>query len=210
MKNTLKLFTYLLLLFISNLAIAGKFNSVLNIGDAMPKFSNLPTTSGETISSSELDEDIVVLVSLANHCPWVRGMDGDLVKLADTFQDSKVRFIGLSVNHRDDDRLPAMKAHAEKNGYNFTYLYDESQDLGRKLGATRTPEYFVFDKNRKLIYIGALYDSPAKMNSNGTIKYINGEPQAYYVHDAIQSTLAGEKVAVQETRAHGCSVKYVQ
>src|SRR5262245_4730963 len=67
-------------------AYAGKYNSVISIGDAMPSFDKLPAAAGGTLSSSELKEDVVVLVSLANHCPWVRGMDGDLVKLVDGLQ----------------------------------------------------------------------------------------------------------------------------
>ena len=70
--------------------------------------------------------------------------------------------------------------------------------------------YHTVNKERKLIYTGALYDSPAKMSSDGSVKYINGEPSQFFVRDAIQSTLENNEVAVKETRAHGCSVKYVQ
>ena len=176
----------------------------------MPTFNNLPSTSGDNLSSEDLNEEVIVLVSLANHCPWVRGMDKDLVSLANSFNDKSIRFIGLSMNHREDDRLPAMKVHAEKHGYSFDYIFDERQDLGRKLGATRTPEYFVFNKERKLVYTGALYDSPAKMNDDGTVKHINGEPTQFYVHDAVTALLDGNEVTTKETRAHGRTVKYVQ
>lgn len=193
---------------------AGKYNSIINIGDPMPIFNGLPSISGENLSSEDLNEEVVILVSLANHCPWVRGMDKDLVSLANSFANSSdgisVRFIGLSMNQREDDRLPAMKVHADKYGYTFDYIFDESQDLGRKLGATRTPEYFVFNKERKLVYTGALYDSPAKMNDDGTVKHINGEPTQFYVHDAVTALLDGNEVSTKETRAHGCTVKYVQ
>ena len=210
MKIQYKYLILALILAFSNLALAGKYNSIISIGDVMPEFSNLPSISGKNISSNDLQEDVLVLVSLANHCPWVKGMDQDLVDLANSFEDKSVRIIGLSMNHREDDRLPAMKIHAKKTGYTFDYLFDESQDLGRKLGATRTPEYFIFNKERKLVYTGALYDSPAKLNSDGSIKHINGEPSEFYVHDAVLATLAGKQVATQETRAHGCTVKYVQ
>jgi hypothetical protein len=88
-------------------------------------------------------------------------------------------------------------------------MYDESQDIGRKLGATRTPEYFVFDSQRRLVYMGLLYDSPAKMNTDGSVRHINGEPRQHYVRDAIDATLAGKPVSIPETRAHGCTVKYI-
>ncbi len=200
----------LFIVILTNIANAGKYNSILNIDDQMPEFDQLPTISGEPISSSNLESEVIVLVSLANHCPWVKGMDQDLVTLVKHFENKDVRVIGLSVNLREDDRLPAMIKHAEEYGYNFDYMFDESQELGRKLGATRTPEYFVFNNERKLVYMGALYNSPAKMNADGSVNHIDGEPTDFYVFDAIQAVLAGEEVAVKETRAHGCSVKYVQ
>jgi peroxiredoxin len=187
---------------------AGEFNAVLDIGDPMPAFENLPTTDGGTLSSGDLTESVVVLVSLANHCPWVKGMDPGLVALADQFKAEDVRVVGFAVNLREDDRLPAMKKHAEKNGYNFTYMFDQSQEIGRQLGATRTPEYFVFDAERKLVYMGLLTNSPARVTRSGEISFISGEPVDFYVADAINATLKGEPVEPAETRAHGCTVKY--
>lgn len=209
MRLIIKLLIILLIQFPGS-SFAGKYNSIMDIGDPMPAFKNLPSISGKDISSSDISEDVIVLISLANHCPWVKGMDKDLVQLASSFEDQSVRFIGLSVNHRDDDRLPAMKVHAEKNGYSFDYIYDESQDLGRKLGATRTPEYFVFNKQRALMYTGALYNSPAKINKDGSVNHINGDPTEFYVRDAISSLLNNDEIKVKETRAHGCTVKYAQ
>ncbi|MGH9456978.1 MAG: thioredoxin family protein [Thermoanaerobaculia bacterium] len=191
-------------------ALGGEFNAVVDIGATMPSFSNLPATDGSTLSSSDLTEDVVVLVFLANHCPWVQGMDRDLVRLVDEVNGKSVRVVAVSVNHRDDDRLPAMREHAKKAGYNFTYVYDESQNLGRALGATRTPEYFVFDEDRKLVYMGAIHDSPARRGRDGEIIYTRGEPATFHVRDAIRATLAGGPVPVAETRAHGCSLEYEQ
>lgn len=189
-------------------AAAGEFNAVIDIGDPMPSFGELPATDGSTVSSQDLDASVVVLVSLANHCPWVRGMDPDLVKLVASLEGEDVDVVGFAVNHREDDRLPAMTEHAQRTGYNFTYVFDESQALGRALGATRTPEYFVFNKERKLVYMGLLYNSPARQTRDGDIRHINGEPSEFYVADAVSAALAGEKVEAAETRAHGCSVKY--
>lgn len=187
---------------------AGKYNAVVDIGAPMPAFHNLPAVDGTTLSSSDIGEDIVVLVFLANHCPWVKGLDGDLVKTVNQLKGKSVRVVGISVNHRPDDRLEAMKAHARKNGYNFTYVFDQSQETGRKLGATRTPEYFVFNKQRKLVYMGLLHNSPASMRGDGTISYTRGEPTEFHLLDAVHAALAGREVAQEETRAQGCSVEY--
>jgi len=193
---------------VAGTAHAGSYNAVASIGDPMPSFTDLPAADGSTLSSSELDEDVIVLVFLANHCPWVRGMDPDLVSLSHEFAGQSVRIVGLAVNHRPEDRLPRMIEHAKEFGYDFTYVYDESQETGRALGATRTPEYFVFDGDRKLVYMGAIHDSPARVRTDGSIAQTNGEPTEFYVHDAIAQALAGEPVTVAETRAHGCSVEY--
>lgn len=189
---------------------AGEYNAVVEIGAAMPEFSELPATDGTTLSSTDLSEEVVVLVFLANHCPWVKGMDPDLVALVDDLESDRVRVVGVSVNHREDDRLPAMKNHGEQAGYNFTYVYDESQELGRALGATRTPEYYVFDQDRELVYMGLLHNSPASKRRDGTIHYTEGEPTEFYVADAVKALLAGREIPVAETRAHGCSVEYEQ
>lgn len=198
----------LFLMLFSPISFAGKYNSIMDIGDPMPSFENLPGIDGNTLSSEDLKSSVVVLVSLANHCPWVKGMDAGLVELANNLADKDVTIVGFSVNHREDDRLPAMKEHARENGYTFEYIYDESQALGRQLGATRTPEYFVFDKDRKLAYTGLLYNSPARITPNGEVKHINGEPTTFYVQDAVTALLEGKAVETAETRAHGCGVKY--
>lgn len=189
---------------------AGTYNQVVNIGDPMPVFSDLPSTLGETVSAADYDDyDLVVLVSLANHCPWSNGADGDTSELAREFADQNVAFVGFSVSHREEDKLPAMIAHAEAADYPFHYLYDESQELGRVLGATTTPEYFVYNRDRQLVYTGLLHNSPAT-NRGGSLRYTEGEPTEHYVRDAIEATLAGEPVAVEETQSFGCVVEYVQ
>ncbi len=188
--------------------LAGEYNKVLNLGDPLPVFENLPTTDGGRLSATDLDTSVVVLVSLANHCPWVRGMDPGLVHLVEQFKGQDVRIVGFAVNHRQEDRLPAMKEHARKAGYNFTYIYDESQQLGRDLGATHTPEYFVFNAERKLVYMGLLTNSPGRETRSGETSFINGDPNEFYVANAITATLEGRSVEPAETRAHGCTVEY--
>ena len=189
-------------------AWAGQYNSVISIGDPLPAFANLPATDGSRYASTDFDTDVLVLVSLANHCPWVRGMDAGLVELVKQFKGRSVRVVGFAVNHRAEDRLPAMVEHAREAGYNFTYVYDESQQLGRALGATRTPEYFVFGPDRKLAYTGLLTNSPGRITRDGKVMYTNGEPSQFYVHDAVEAVLAGRSPDPAETRAQGCSVEY--
>ena len=189
---------------------AAKYNTIVDIGAPMPEFSNLPGTDGKILSSSDLKESVVVLVFLANHCPWVKGSEPDLVKLVNDFHGRDVRFVGVSVNRRADDSLEAMKVRAAQLGYNFTYVFDESQELGRKLGATRTPEFFVFNKERRLVYMGLMHNSPASMRTDGTINYTKGEPTEFHVKDAVNALLSGRQIPNEETRPQGCSIEYAQ
>jgi peroxiredoxin len=190
------------------LLYAGKYNSTVEIGMPAPGFTALPGIDGKSYSLSEFKEDVVVLVFLANHCPWVRGGDRDLVQLANELKGKSVRLVGLGVNLRPDDALPAMKEHAAKVGYPFLYLHDPTQEVGRKYGATRTPEFFVLNKDRKIVYMGLLHNSPAQMLRDSSVKHTNGEPTQHYVRDAVLAALAGKPVPVAETRAQGCTVEY--
>jgi peroxiredoxin len=191
----------------SLMVVAGKYNSVINIGMKAPAFNNLPATDGKSYSMSDFKEDVLVVVFLANHCPWVRGGERDLIQTVNDFKGKNVRFIAIGVNLRNEDVLPAMKERAVKAGYNFLYLHDPSQEIGRQFGATHTPEYFVLNKERRIVYTGLLTNSPAVMEGSSP-RYVNGEPKDFYVRDAINDALAGRSVAVTETRAQGCTVEY--
>ncbi|MEX1033469.1 MAG: redoxin domain-containing protein [Cellvibrionaceae bacterium] len=197
-----------LALFFAAQSLAGKFNSVIDIGDPLPAFENLPTVLGTALSSDDIKEDVVVLVSLANSCPFSRGIEKDLIALANKFKDESVQIVAMSFNINRLDQMPAMQERAAEIGFNFAYLRDESQKLGRALGTSVTPEFFVFDQDRKLVYMGLLHNSPAMEQEPGKSVYLRGEPKDFYVENAIASVLAGKKVDVGETSAYGCTVEY--
>lgn len=189
---------------------AGEYNSVMNIGDPLPAFSNLPTTSGATLSSSDIKEDVLVLVSLSNACPFAVGIEGDVKKLVDSFAGDSVKVVGMSFNAGALDHMPAIQTRAKEQNFNFAYIRDESQALGRALGASVTPEFFVFNKDRKLAYMGLLHNSPAMENGPGKVAYLRGDPTDFYVEDAVRHILADneDKIVVRETSPYGCTVEY--
>jgi peroxiredoxin len=112
-------------------------------------------------------------------------------------ETSKVAVVALSVSTEPDDRLDRMKERARAKGFNFPYLFDGSQKIGRQLGATVTPEIFVLDKERKIIYMGAFDDSlsVAKVTRK-------------YLEEALDAALAGKPIPSVETRPVGCSIEY--
>jgi len=178
----------------------GEFNKKISIGDAAPTFSKLPAIDGKDYSlDSFKDKDVLVLVVTCNECPVAQDYQERIIAFATKYtgDKSKVGFLAVNVNPGDDESLAKMKEHAKKNKFNFLYARDESQELGRKLGASRTPECFVFNKDRKLVYTGALDDSQT-------------EPKVNYLEAAVEATLKGAKVEKAETRVRGCGIPYSQ
>lgn len=179
----------------------GKFNKKVKIGQKAPAFNNLPGTIGGEkdvkMSLSDLkNKDVVVVVITCNHCPVAVRYEDKIIALAEKYAakpGSKVGLVAINVNNLPADKLDKMKIRAKSKGFNFPYLYDESQTIARKLGATVTPEFYVLNKNREIVYMGA-------MDRNGKGPNL--------VAQAINSALKGETPAVAETRPFGCSVKY--
>jgi peroxiredoxin len=182
-------------------AEAGKFNKKLNIGDAAPVFSGLEGTDGRSHSLADYkDKDVLVIAITTNHCPVAVANEDRLAAFAKKHagQDSKVGLIAINVNTGEQDRLPKMAERAKEKGFNFPYAFDPSQKIARELGAVRTPEFFVFNKDRKLVYMGAFDDKP--MDETKATKH--------YVEDAVKATLHGETPQVQETAPVGCGILF--
>jgi peroxiredoxin len=182
-------------------AHAGEFNKKLSIGDAAPAFSGLEGVDGKKLGLADLKgKDVVVICVTCNHCPVAVAYEDriiDFVKKNCGSADSKVGFVAICVNNLDEDKLPKMKERAKEKGFTFPYLCDPSQKTGKDYGATVTPEFFVLDKDRKIVYMGAMDDSqnPDKVKTN-------------YLDAAVKAALAGKKPDKTETRPVGCSVKY--
>jgi len=179
-------------------ALAGKYNKVLSIGDKAPAFSKLPGTDDKPMSFADVKDDVVVVAITCNKCPVAVDYEDRIIALQKKYQ-GKVSVIAINVNLAEADGIDKMKERAKEKGFNFPYLMDESQEIGRALGASRTPEFFVINKDRKVAYMGALDNDPS--GEKVTKKYIE---------DAIESLLAGKEIAVTETAAVGCGVGYAK
>jgi peroxiredoxin len=172
----------------------------LKIGDSAPEWAALKGTDGELYSLADFkDKDALVIVFTCNSCPYAQDYEDRLVAFAKKHcgEGKKTALVAINANKVKEDLPEEMKKRAEKKGFNFPYVWDETQATARDHGAIYTPEFYVFDTNRKLIYRGAMDD-----NTDAKQAKVN------YVEEAVIAALAGGVPKVQETAAKGCAVRY--
>ena len=171
------------------------------ITETAPSFT-LPGVDGRDHSLDDYhDAESLVLVQSCNHCPYVQAWEGRLIAIQQEYGDRGVRIVAISsndVSSHPEDSFEQMAVRASEQGFNFDYLYDEDQSLARALGAERTPEVFVFDKDRRLVYHGAIDDN---RDEDGVTQQ--------YLRDALDAVLAGEAPTTADTPAVGCTVKWL-
>ena len=173
----------------------------LQIDDKAPDF-DLPATDGEryTLASFE-DAAVLVVFFTCNHCPYVIGSDEVTRKTAERFRSKGVQFVGINSNSRhtyEEDSFEHMVKRMKQQRFPWVYLHDESQEVARAYGALRTPHFFVFDRERRLVYTGRGVDSPR----DTTRMKVND------LENALEDHLAGRPVAVALTNPIGCNVKW--
>lgn len=184
----------------TSFAPAGKFNKTLSVGDAAPAWDGLEGTDGKKHALADLkDKDVIVVVFTCNSCPVAVGYEARLLDFASKHAaaDSKVAVVAINVNTIKEDALPAMKERATKKKYSFPYLYDPSQQIAKKYGTDYTPEFFVLDKERKVVYLGAMDD-----------KSPPAEATTSYLEEAVKAALEGKKAATGESLARGCRIRW--
>ena len=162
----------------------------------------LSATDGKTyFLDSFSDAKILVLFFTCNHCPYVIGSDEMTRKTAEYFADQDVIFVGINSNSKNtypEDSFEFMVERMKEHKFPWVYLYDESQDTARAYGALRTPQFYVFDENRKLIYTGRGVDNPRntdKMTVND-------------LWNALEEYLSGKSITNPTTNPIGCNVKW--
>ncbi len=173
----------------------------LKSGDSAFPFS-LPGVDDKHYALADYaDKAAVAVIFSCNHCPYVRAWEDRMVQIQADYASRGVQLVAINANDATkypDDSFPKMKERAQEKGFNFPYLYDETQAIARAYGAQRTPEVFLFDKGGMLRY-------------HGTIDDICEAPNAVlapYLRDALDAVLAGQTPPVAETSPLGCSIKW--
>ena len=189
----------LLALLLALPATAGEFNKVVSVGDPAPAWRGLIGTDGKPHALADLAESpVVVVVFTCNSCPVAVGYEDRVTALARA--NPKAAFVAINSNAVPEDALPEMVKRAEKRKFPFAYLSDPDSAVAKRYGATMTPEFFVLNKNRKIVYAGALDD-----------KSPPAEATAHFVADAIAAALKGATTPpVAETRPRGCRIRFAR
>jgi peroxiredoxin len=162
----------------------------------------LPGVDDKThVLSDYKDKEAVAVIFSCNHCPYVKAWEDRMVEIQRDYGPKSVQLIVINSNDVSkipDDSFPKMKERAQEKGFNFPYLFDESQSVARAYGAERTPEVFLFDKQGRLRYHGAIddnYDHPAAVK----------EP---YLRSALDAVLGTKPLSLGSTEPKGCTIKW--
>ncbi len=173
----------------------------LENGAKAPDFT-LPATNGLIYELKDFDSSpTLVLFFTCNHCPYVTGSDEMTRKSAEAFQKKGVQFVAINSNSAStypEDSFDHMVERMNKHRFPWIYLYDATQEVAKKYGALRTPHFYIFDQERKLIYTGRGVDSPrdtSKMKVND-------------LERVLSEHLAGKPISVPRTNPIGCNVKW--
>ncbi|MEL6256177.1 MAG: thioredoxin family protein [Bacteroidota bacterium] len=178
-------------------------SNMLALGTKAPAFSLPDTLSGNTLSLDSLASDKATLIMfICNHCPFVIHVLPELQRLAADYQEKGISIIAISSNDVDNypqDGPDKMKVLGEAQGWDFPYLYDESQEVARAYEAACTPDFYLFDKDLSLVYRGQLDASRP-----GNQVALNGED----LRAALDAVLAGESVNENQMPSLGCNIKW--
>lgn len=177
-------------------------STMLPLGTKAPAFA-LPDTDGKTVDLSEFaDSKALLVIFMCNHCPYVKHVADQLKALSDDYMPKGLGVVAISSNDADkypDDSLEAMATEKSERGYEFAYLFDESQEVAQSYAAACTPDFYLFDSEQKLVYRGQLDSSRPKSDIP-----VTGED----LRAAIDAVLNGQKPSEQQTPSIGCNIKW--
>jgi len=175
---------------------------MLPLGMSAPDF-NLPDIKGDMVSLADFKETSALLVIfMCNHCPFVKHVLPVMVELIKAYQTKGVTVVGINSNDVDnfpDDSPKNMAKVAKKAGFTFPYLYDETQEIAKAYHAACTPDFFLFDKERRLVYRGQMDDS--RPGSEVPVTGVD-------LIRAMDAVLAGKGIRSDQKPSMGCNIKW--
>lgn len=178
-------------------------STMVALGTKAPQFTLRDTISEKQITLMDVKGVIGTMVMfICNHCPFVKHVNEELVKLSNEYKIKGIGFIAISSNdviHHPDDSPTMMKYVAQELNYPFPYLYDETQDVAKAYDASCTPDFFIYDKNLQLVYRGQLDDSRP---GNGVP--VTGKD----IRNALDCLINNQPVPEEQIPSIGCNIKW--
>ena len=177
-------------------------STMLPLGTKAPAFS-LPNVDGKSVSLEDFaGAKALLVVFMCNHCPYVIHVAPELAKLAAEYQGKGVAVVGINANDaatHPADSPEQMVHEVDSRGYTFPYLFDETQDVAKAYHAACTPDFYVFDKDKKLVYRGQM--DASRPNSGVPL---SGQD----LRAALDAVLAGQPVSSDQKPSIGCNIKW--
>lgn len=177
-----------------------EFPVELKIGEPAPEWKDLKGTDDKIHSLSDLrDKHVVVVCFTCNSCPYAVDYEDRMIELQKKYADHPqgVILVAINANKKPSEQLDKMKQRAEEKKFPFAYLIDETQQVANSYNAIYTPEFFVLNKERKVVFVGAMDDA----TNSATVT-------ERYVEKAIEAALKGELPTTQRVPARGCAIPY--
>jgi peroxiredoxin len=178
-------------------------STMTELGSQVPDFSLPDVTTGRIVRLEDLEETGGLLVMfLCRHCPYVAHVRDAVARMANDYADADLAVVAISSNDPEaypEDAPESLAEEAREAGYPFPYLFDEAQQVARAFGAACTPDFFLYDRERRLVYRGQ-FDSSRPRNGLP----VTGED----LRSAIDAVLAGEPVSAEQRASVGCGIKW--
>lgn len=178
-------------------------SNMLPLGTVAPDFTLVDTVTKDTYSLQQLKgEKGTVIMFICNHCPYVKYVNEELIRVCNDYRVTGFSFVAISsndVSKYPEDGPDAMYRHAQKEGYNFPYLYDETQEVAKAYDAACTPDFYLFDSELKLVYRGQLDNSRP-----GNSIPLNGRD----LREAMDNILNNHPQRKDQKPSMGCNIKW--
>ena len=186
-------------------------STMLALGTQAPDF-RLPDTEGNMVALADFEKaQAIVVLFTCNHCPYAVHVAPTFAEVADEYLPKGVQFVAISSNDVDEypqDSLPKMAEEKTLRGYNFPYLYDETQEVAKAYTAACTPDLFVFDHKQQLVYRGQIDATRPNRISSGNYDSSEEPSTGSDLKAALDAILAGTEVTSEQLPSIGCNIKW--
>ena len=182
--------------------MAKTLSTMLDLGTAAPDFNLPDVVSGKNTSLKDFDQKALLVMFICRHCPFVKHVEQELARLGQDYANKDVAIVAISANdatEHPDDAPESLKEMVEQLGFSFPFLYDESQSVAKAYSAACTPDFFLFDQSRQLVYRGQLDDSRPESGIPVTGKDLRA---------AMDAVLNDEAVNPDQRASIGCNIKW--